>query len=79
MCHGEHYRCNESIKISVRGKEGTGMSFDSTFLSGMMTEDQLYRNKFMRALTEIKYMIQPFKDHMDIFKAISKVLERCDI
>jgi hypothetical protein len=65
--------------------KGTGMSvygglgISKAFLPEMMTEDQHYRRKYRNALIEINNIIQPFKDTMDIFKEISKIMERCDI
>ena len=66
-------------RMNCEGKEGTGMSFSNMFLPEMMTEDQHYRRKYRNALCEIKNIITPFKDHMDIFKEISDLLDRCEI
>jgi len=92
MCHGEHYRKVESfdriIIGSIKVVEGTGMSYyavqsanaiSKAFLPEIMNEGQLYRRKYRNALIEINNIIQPFKDKMDIFKEIGKIMERCDI
>jgi hypothetical protein len=69
MCHGEHYRKAESFTWGI----------SKAFLPEIMNEDQHYRRKYRNALIEINNIIQPFKDTMDIFKEISKIMERCDI
>ena len=71
MCHGEHYR------YSMTG--GGTNAISKAFLPETMTEDQHYRRKYRNALVEINNIIQPFKDTMDIFKEIGKIMERCDI
>jgi hypothetical protein len=68
MCYGEHYRKVESSD-----------KFKRAFLPEIMNDDQHYRRKYRNALIEINNIIQPFKGTMDIFKEISKIMERCDI
>lgn len=69
MCHGELYRKAESFNNGI----------SKAFLPEIMNEDQMYRRKYRNALIEINNIIQPFKGTMDIFKEISKIMERCDI
>jgi len=86
------YRKAESYDVVIRvgqfGVKGCGMSYyavqsaneiSKAFLPEIMNEDQHYRRKYRNALIEINNIIQPFKGTMDIFKEISKIMERCDI
>ena len=92
MCNWDMYRKVELydgiIIAPLKVVEGTGMSYyamqsanaiSKAFLPEMMTEDHHYRRKYRNALIEINNIIRPFKDKMDIFKEIGKIMERCDI
>lgn len=43
------------------------------------TEDQFSRRRYRMALCEIKILIEPHKERMEIFKEIDEVLKRAGI